>query len=170
MHLSFCLLAHTVRYQYALSRHDANAEDRPGTYLSIASFTCYLLLRRGKDCQGRRLMLSYTALMMVLTTAWIFSSAYSSGRELAGIRDPNVAYAPATVVAEVASTFQVLASDGALVRVLTLGRITVRSLRSSCTALGPSGTAICASWGHSCSSMPSKSVRTGHGVYNVRRR
>jgi hypothetical protein len=82
--------------------------------MAIASLTSYLL--RSKESKGRRLILIYTAVMTVLTTAWVLASAYSSARELAGERDPNVAYAPATLVTEVAPTLQILASEGALVR------------------------------------------------------
>jgi hypothetical protein len=143
-------------------RDDADPENKPGTYLAIASFTCYLLLRRGKDYPGRRLMLTYTALMAVLTTIWVFANATTSARALSGAHDPNVASAPATVISKLASTLQVLVSDGALVRVTALARRTADLLHPSSTARGFSGAATCVSWDRCCSFMSSKSVRASH--------
>jgi hypothetical protein len=144
------------------SRDYADAENQPGTYLAITSFTCYLLLRHGSDYPGRRLMLTYTALMAVLTTVWVFANATTSARALSGAHDPNVAFAPATVISMLATTLQVLVSDGALVRVTALARRTADLLRSSSTARGFSGAATCVSWGRCCSSMSFKSVRANH--------
>jgi hypothetical protein len=57
---------------------------------------------------------------------------------------------------------QVLVSDGALVRVIAPARRTTDLLRSSSTARGFSGAAICASWGRYCLFMSFKSVRANH--------
>jgi hypothetical protein len=83
--------------------------------------TCYLLFKRGRAYRGRKAMLAYTALMWVLTSVWFFAVAREQAFIFVDTRlSPHLRLSgcsPGQLTPKVAAMLQILASDGALVRV-----------------------------------------------------